>query len=377
MSEERKKKMQETIDIMPTKELKNIAQKVFEKKRLNPKEGLYLFDTPYLEAVCLLADQVRKEKVGDVVTFATTYFVHPTNLCELSCPFCSFYAKPDWKSAWFYTPDQIIERIKQYLSFDLTEIHVVGGLWKEANLDYYEELFGKIKELDSSLHIKALDPIEYDYLAKIHHISIEEVLTKMISFGLGSLPGGGAEVLDESIRKKIAPQKISSDRYLQIHEVAHSLGLRSNVTMLFGHVEEHEHLVTHLCRVRELQDKTGGYNMFVPLLYHIENNSLGTRTARLKPKDPIRVYAVSRLMLDNVDDLKVLWNYLGIESALKILNCGGNDLASTALDEKIITMAGGIKVQMTKKAMCDLIKGVDRVPKHTHSGQPKGAKSIC
>jgi len=256
-------------------------------------------------------------------------------------------------------------------------VHFVGGLWKDCNLAYYEKAFRYIHELDPNLHIKALDAIEYDYLARIENMPLEKVYEKMISFGLGSLPGGGAEVLVESVRKKIAPQKITSQQYLDVHRKAHKMGLRTNVTMLFGHIEEEQDLVQHMIEVRNLQDETNGYQTFVPLLYHTENNPLGKRKARLKPKDPKRVYAVSRLMLDNVRNLKVLWNYLGIDLALDILDSGGNDLASTAIGEKIIVMAGGVRLNMTKETLKRLIEEKGRIAEHIHSGHNYQGDEKC
>jgi aminodeoxyfutalosine synthase len=349
-------------------ELRAIAQKVYDQKRLTPAEGLFLLTNDENAAVIALGNFARKQRVGDVVYFATTLFIHPTNLCELSCPMCSFYAKPGWAKAWFHTPEQIEEQVRKHYHKGLTEIHVVGGLWRECNLDYYQDVFTRIKNIDQNLHIKALTPVEYDFLAKLHDISVDEVFARMMSWGLGSLPGGGAEILVESIRKQVAPQKITSDEYLAVHRTAHKLGLPSNITMLFGHVEEWEDIVTHLCRVRELQDETGMFQTFVPLKYHEENNALGKRKNRLKPKDIQRLFAVSRLLLDNVRNIKALWNYLGVLEAQQILNCGANDLSSTALDEKIIIMAGGIQVQMTSATMSQLIQEIGRIPKEIHSG---------
>lgn len=359
----------ELIGSMPDSFTKEIARKVVDGERISNEEGLNLvtrFDGAPLR---LMADWKRGQMAGEEVFFASTLFIHPTNLCELSCPMCSFYAKPGWEKAWFLTPDQIIEKIERHLHQDLNEIHVVGGLWRDCNLDYYEELFTKIKRLDPNLHIKALTPVEYDFLAKHHGLSIEEVFNKMISWGLGSLPGGGAEVLVEPIRKALAPQKISSDEYLAIHKIAHNLGLRSNISILFGGVEEWEDVVTHLDRVRRLQDETGGFDTFVPLKYHEENNALGKRQKRLRPKDPKRLFALSRLMLDNVANLKALWNYLGIDTAKEALNWGANDLASTSLEEKIITMAGGVQIKMTSQGMEKIIRSIGREPKKVHSGQ--------
>ncbi|MBN4067440.1 CofH family radical SAM protein [Simkania negevensis] len=358
----------EIVDTMPTAKLRKIAQKAIEGERFSFDEGCYLFTCEEGDAVALLADYARKKHVGDIVYYASTLYIHPTNLCELSCPMCSFYAKPGWDKAWFLTPEQIEQRVKANLDKELTEIHFVGGLWRDCNLDYYQDAFERIKALDSALHIKALSAVEYDFLAKMHGITIEEVFDKMMSWGLGSLPGGGAEILVEHIRKQLAPQKITSEEYLDIHRKAHSRGLRSNITMLFGHVEEPEHIITHLCRVRELQDETQGFNTFVPLKYHEENNALGKRKKRLKSKDLRRVYSVSRLMLDNVKNLKVLWNYVGVEEAQAMLRCGANDFSATSLDEQIIVMAGGIRVKMTNDAIDKLITSVGRTPQRIHSG---------
>ena len=359
---------------MPTRELQAIADKVAKGERLNSEEGLSLLISGEDESVARLADSVLKRVAGDTVTFASTLYIHPTNLCELSCPMCSYYAKPGSPKAWFLTPEEVEAKVRAAIPRGLSEIHVVGGLWRDCNLDYYRDIFTRIKAIDPNLHIKALTPVEYDFLAKLHGISVEEVLQLMISWGLGSLPGGGAEILVEEIRKALAPQKITSDEYLAITRIAHKLGLPSNVTMLFGHVEEPHHIITHLMRVRDLQDDTGGFLAFVPLRYHRENNALGKREKRLKASLSVKViYAVSRLMLDNFPDLKVLWNYLGVDLALEMLRSGGNDLSSTNEDEKIIVMAGGIgeKVKMSAETMRSLIQGIGRTPRLTHSGERK------
>ena len=346
-----------------------IAEKVRNDERLTPEEGLTLLTSDKAEEVAALADEARRRKVGDTVYYASTVHIQPTNLCELSCPMCSFYAKPGWKKAWFLTPDQAMTKVEKAYQTGLTEVHVVGGLWRECDLSYYQELFTRIKALDPEIHIKALTPVEYDFLAKLHGLPVEEVLEQMMGWGLGSLPGGGAEILVEEIRKQVAPQKITSEEYLAIHKIAHNLGLPSNVTMLFGHVEGPEHIIAHLCKVRELQDETGGFRTFVPLKYHTENNALGKRKKRLKPpKNLALVYAVSRLMLDNVRNLKVLWKYVGLDTAKQLLNCGGNDLSSTYDEEMIIELAGSIKEQMTTKWMDEMIYEIGRKPMLIHSG---------
>jgi len=364
--------MESALNEMPTPFLQGIAAKIVQHERLSFEDGLALLtieDEEQIKSVGKLANHVRKQKVGDDVLFASTFLTYPTNLCELNCTFCSFYAKPGWDKAWFSSPEEIEKQVRLHYPKGLNEIHIVGGLWRDCDLDYYKELFTRIKNVDPDLHIKALTPVEYDFLAKLHDISIEEVFNRMRSWGLGSLPGGGAEILVEEVRKKIAPGKISSDEFLNIHELAHSLKIPSNVTMLFGHIEEPEHIITHLCKVRSLQDKTNGFKTFIPLKFGEENNALGKRKNRLRRKNIPLVYAVSRLMLDNILHLKVLWNYIGVENALEILDWGANDLSSTNLGEKVIDMAGGTRANMDKETMTELIEQKGRVARHLHSGQ--------
>jgi aminodeoxyfutalosine synthase len=309
---------------------------------------------------------MANETVDDVVTYASTLHIQPTNLCELSCPFCSFYAKPGWDTAWFHTPEEAAKMVAE--TQGLNEIHITGGLWRDCDLDYYKDLFTRIKAIDPNLHIKALTAVEYDFLARQHNLSVEEVFGRMMEWGLGSLPGGGAEILVEEIRRKVAPQKISSDRYLEVHKAAHRVGLTSNITMLFGHIEDPKDIIAHLCRVRDVQDETGGFRTFVPLRYHPDNNALGKRKNRIKrPPDLRLVYAVSRLMLDNVPGLKVLWKYVGIEKGLELLRCGANDFSSTYEGERIIEMAGSLQDTMTQERMESLIRSIGRVPRRVHS----------
>ncbi|MBS0623522.1 MAG: CofH family radical SAM protein [Verrucomicrobia bacterium] len=359
------------IDEMPSASLQALANKCLSGERLSFEEGLSLLNCSQpedIQAVCHLADMVRREKVGDVVHFASSLFLYPTNLCELNCQFCSFYAKPGWKKAWFLTPEQAEAKILQHGPENLTEIHIVGGLWRDCNLDYYQDLFGRIKRISPHLHIKALTPVEYDFLAKLHNISIEQVFLKMMEWGLGSLPGGGAEILVEDIRRKLAPGKISSDEFLAIHALAHRLGLHSNITMLFNHIESHEDILTHLCKVRDVQDQTGKFRTFIPLKFGQKDNALGKRIERLKAKSVPLVYAVSRLMLDNIRNLKVLWNYVGVEEGLELLDCGANDFSSTNTEEKVIAMAGGVSIKMDRTDMMHLIRSKQRIPYLTHSG---------
>ncbi len=353
-----------------TLSLEQISEKALGGIRLTPEEGLYLLertDPKEIEEVGRLANTVRKERVGDVVTFANCYMFYPTNLCELNCQFCSFYAKPGWDKAWFCSPAEAEEKLRKFYDKGLTEVHIVGGLWRDCDLNYYEDLFKRIKGIDETIHIKALTPVEYDFLAKLHNISIEEVLKRMISWGLGSLPGGGAEILVEEIRKKIAPGKISSDAFMAVHALAHKLGLKTNITMLFDHIESNNDIITHLTKVRQLQDETHGFKTFVPLKFGEEDNALGKRKKRLNKKNIPLVYATCRLMLDNIPNMKVLWNYIGVEEGLQLLEWGANDFSSTNLEERVILMAGGTKAKMDSEHMIQLIRSIGRIPYLTNS----------
>lgn len=363
------------LEQMPSTSFKALAKKVLQRERIASKEATMLLEYPDEEPLRLLADARRQQIAGEMVYYTLTVYIHPTNLCELSCPMCSYYAKPGWSSAWFQTPKQAFEKIKPYLESGAQEVHIVGGLWKETDLPYYEELFSLIKAFRPSVHIKALTPVEYDFLASLHDISVQEVLERMVSFGLDSIPGGGAEILNEEVRRAIAPQKISSERFLEIHGIAHKIGLPTNITMLYGHIEENRHILEHLEKVRVQQDATGGFRTFIPLKYHVENNALGKRSKRLRPKNAFKVYAISRLMLDNIPDIKVLWNYLSPSDAQQALYWGVNDLGSTAFEEKIIKMAGGTELILQAQQLEEIAQGAGRPSQQIHSGHVRTLKS--
>jgi CofH subfamily radical SAM domain protein len=346
----------------------DVENNVRSGKRITREEAHILLQEENWPILQTLANEKRIKEVGDEVFYAVTLFLYPTNLCELNCPFCSYYAKPGWKNAWFMTPAEIEEKVKANLHYGLNEVHIVGGLWHECDLGYYKETFERIKSLDSDIHIKALTAVEYDYLARLHGISVEEVLDRMVSYGLGSIPGGGAEVFVDSLREKLAPGKIDSDTFLNIHRIAHKKGLSTNITLLYGSIEEWDDIITHFEKVRNLQDETGGFTTFIPLKYHDENNALGKRKQRLKPKDARPLYALARIFLDNIPILKALWNYQGVPLALELLDWGVNDFASTALDEKVITMAGGVQIKMDGPTMENLILSKGRKPQKVHSG---------
>ena len=345
------------------KELLPIAEKVFSRQRITPTEGLVLFSTPHLSFLQRLADFDRERRVGNAVRYASTLHIYPTNLCELSCPMCSFYAKPGQAKAWFLTPEMIEEKVRKALAFGLSEVHIVGGLSRSCTAEYFHNVFRRIRSLSPRLPIKALTAVEHAFLARLSNLSLEKSLQQLISWGLTSIPGGGAEIFDDALRQRIAPGKGSTSEFLEVHRTAHRLSLRSNVTMLFDHIETPEHIIAHLDTIRTFQDETGGFDTFVPLKYQPFHNALSRLAAKTPRKDCRRVYAISRLMLDNVHNIKVLWNYLGLQEAQELLAWGGNDLGSVTRGERVATMAGGPTVLATDALLEQTISDLGRTPK--------------
>ena len=347
-------------------ELRPSYDKVLHGMRLNLEDGLLLFSTPHIDIVQNMANIARQRKASDFVSYSVNLYVHPTNLCAFSCPICSFSSKPGSKNAWLLSPQEIENQVQEAIPLGIDEVHIVGGLWPTCSLDYYEEVVQRIRSIAPHVFIKALTAVECHYLSTLHSIGIDDVLLCLKHAGVNSLTGGGAEILNDDIRKKITPQKISSQEYLDIHERAHTLGLRSNITMLFGHIEEPLHIIQHCIKIRELQDRTGGFQAFVPLKYHRENNAFGTSKTLLKPKEITRIYALSRLMLDSIRDIKVLWNYVGVDEASSLLSWGCNDISSTAFGEKVVSMAGGVRFTMTEEAIKTLILKAGKIPQKAH-----------
>jgi CofH subfamily radical SAM domain protein len=327
--------------------------------RLTFDEALALFLHEESESLRVRADRERESHAGDRVLWANTLYIYPTNICEACCPMCAFYAPRSSTRAWFFSPHEIEAKIRS--ERNLSEVHIVGGLNPKCNLAYYLELFSRIRSFNPTLHIKALTAPEIDYIARLESTSTEEVLRVLQKNGLSSMPGGGAEILDDAVRKIIAPKKISSAEWLRIHREAHSLGIPTNATMLFGHIETPEQIINHLLQIRGLQDETRGFRAFVPLKYHPENNALGKQSGLLRPKEIHRIFALSRLVLDNIRDIKVLWNYVGLSTGLDLLDWGGSDFSSTHIGEKVITAAGAEPVQMTEEVLTALLTKKGRV----------------
>lgn len=354
--------------------VQDLFDRYLDGERLSSEQALRLLlleDPQDLQALYHFADTIRAQKVGDTVYFSSTLYLYPTNFCHYSCSFCSFYAKPhQTDKGWFFTADQLLEKIYA-VDTKITEVHIVAGCSPQCPLDYYVDLFTKIKQHFPDIHIKALTGIEYDYLAKLHGVSIEHVLTTLKHAHLESIPGGGADLLVDSVRQKITPGRLSSQEFLAIHETAHRLGLRSNITMLAYHREHPEDLILHMQKVRDLQDRTSGFKNFILLKFADANNALGKRLLRIGRNHQIPVYsifAVARLFLDNIPNIKALWNYLGIDDALQALSCGANDLSSTHIGEQVFQMASsGKRIHMNIEGMSELIASKGRVPCLTNS----------
>ena len=320
--------------------LEAIADKVEARERLSFDEGRRLCTTPDLLALGWLANRERERRHG-----ARTYFNHnlrleATNVCTASCLFCSFARlRPGDAGAYTSSLDQVLDKLRARVHEPLTEIHIVNGLHPDLPFSYYTDLLRGLKQIRPDVHLKCFTAVEIAFFADVYGRTDEQVLVELREAGLGSLPGGGAEIFAPRVRRKICHDKCDGDRYLAIHRTAHLLGMRTNVTMLYGHIETVDERLDHLLRVRELQDETGGFQAFIPLAFHPDNNQMRKLPAP-SATDTLRVHAVARLMLDNVDHIKAYWISSGVEVAQTGLWFGADDLDGTVQEETIYHMAG-------------------------------------
>ena len=345
--------------------LKNIAEKVNLKQRITDEEGLYLFEKASLSFVGFLANYIRETKHGDITYFNRNFHIEPTNVCVFSCKFCSYsklYANKE--EGWELSIDQMIDIVKSYDGKPITEVHIVGGVHPKMNMDYFIELMQRIKAHRPSLHVKAFTAVELDYMFRKAKLTAEQGMAKLHEAGLDSLPGGGAEIFAPEIREQIAPDKVDAIGWLRIHEIAHDLGMHSNATMLYGNIEKYEHRIDHMSRLRNLQDKTGGFNTFIPLKFRNHDNEMSNVPESTITED-IRLYAIARIYLDNFAHLKAYWPMLGRENAQLSLSFGVNDIDGTIDDStKIYSMAGSEEQNpaMSTEELVTLIKQVKRKP---------------
>lgn len=346
-------------------ELKTIAGKVFQGQRIHFEEAVHLYKHGELGYLGVLANFVREKKNGNKVYFNHNFHVEPTNVCVYSCAFCSYSRLiKNREAGWELSVDQIMNTIKSYDDQPVTEVHITGGVVPKQDLAFYKELFERIKAHRPDLHIKALTPVEFHYIFKKAKVSYEEGLQILKTAGLNSLPGGGAEIFDEGIRDQIAGGKCTSEEWLRLHEIWHNMGGHSNATMLYGHIETFEHRVDHMERLRSLQDKTGGFNAFIPLKFRNKDNQM-SHVPEVSVIEDLRNYAIARIYLDNFAHIKAYWAMIGRSTAQLSLHFGTDDLDGTIDDTtKIYSMAGSEEQhpKMSTAELVDLIQTAGRTP---------------
>ena len=343
--------------------LTDIDEKLRRGERLTFDDGVQLFESPDLLAVGWLANRERERRHAARTYYNYNLRLEPTNVCEASCMFCSFARlQPGMPEAYTMSLEQAWDKLRQRADQPLTELHIVNGLNPELPFSYYTELLRGFKRIRPGIHLKCFTAVEIAFFADLYGMSDEQVLRALVDAGLDSLPGGGAEIFAERVRRKICHDKCGTDRYLDIHRIAHRLGLRTNVTMLYGHIETLEERVDHMLRARALQDETGGFQAFIPLAFHPDNNRLQKLPAP-SATDTLRVHAVSRLVLDNIPHIKAFWIATGLELAQTALWFGVDDLDGTVQEEKIYHMAGSPTPEgMTTAGLTRLVRAAGREP---------------
>ncbi len=343
----------------------SIHTKVKSGQRISEEDALALFNDASLAFLGILANEIREAKHQDRTYFNKNFHLEPTNVCLYTCTFCSYSRLiKKREEGWEYSLEEMMDIVKSYDGKDVTEIHIVGGVLPQYDLKFYTDLFSQIKKHRPELHIKALTPVEYHYIFKKAKVSYEEGMRLIKESGADSLPGGGAEIFHPEIRDQIAGGKCSGEEWLRIHEIWHELGQRSNATMLYGHIEKYEHRVDHLSKLRMLQDKTGGFQTFIPLKFRNKNNQLSHLPETTVIED-LKNYAISRIYLDNFDHIKAYWPMIGRDTAQLSLSFGVDDLDGTIDDTtKIYTMAGSEEQAPTlsTQELVQMIRRVGRKP---------------
>jgi aminodeoxyfutalosine synthase len=326
----------EQADISPS--LRNIAIKIFNNSRITSSEAIELYNESELGFIGALADHVRKQKNGDLVYYNRNIHIEPTNICVYNCNFCS-YSHHNSGTSWEYTFDEMLEKIRN-MGDSITEVHIVGAVHPARDIYYYGELLARVRAEKPDVHIKAFTAIEIEYMALRAGMSLKEGLQYLKDKGLDSIPGGGAEIFDREIREKICGKKSTAKAWIEVHETAHQLGIPSNATILYGHIETIEHRIDHLEQLRRLQDRTDGFNAFIPLKYRNKNNEMSWIQEASLIED-MRNFAVTRIYLDNFPHIKAYWPMIGKQMAAMALSFGVDDLDGTINDStKIYSMAG-------------------------------------
>ena len=341
--------------------LQSIGYKILNKERIQFDEGVALFEKASLSYVGALANWVREEKHGDKTFFNRNFHIEPTNVCVFSCAFCSYsrlYSNRE--EGWELSIEQMMHIVKSYDGKPVTEVHIVGGVHPKMNLDFFLELLRTIKAHRPELHIKGFTPVELDYMFKKAKVSVEEGMRLAHEAGLDSLPGGGAEIFHPDIRKQICDDKVNAEGWLKIHETAHQLSMHSNATLLYGHIESFAHRIDHMERLRSLQDKTGGFNTFIPLKFRNQDNDMSHIKESTIVED-MKMYAVSRIYMDNFPHIKAYWPMLGRKNAQLTLSFGVNDIDGTIDDSTKIYAMAGSEEQTPTMSTADLVRLIKQV----------------
>jgi aminodeoxyfutalosine synthase len=343
--------------------LNNIANKIISQQRISIDDAVYLYQNAELAWLGVLANKVREQKNGKKVFFNRNFHLEPTNICLYQCKFCSYKRKEGESGSWEYNLDEIAQKVSEYKGKAVTEVHIVGGVHPARDLHYYGRMLQKIKEVLPTIHIKAFTAIELDFMVKKAGMDLSEGLAALKKYGLDSIPGGGAEIFDPEVRKQLCPEKSTGARWLAVHEAAHLAGLPSNATMLYGHIETYTHRVMHMNQIRDLQDKTGGFNAFIPLKFRKENNYL-SHLGETSVIDDLKNYAIARLFFDNIQHIKAYWPMIGRETTRTALSYGVDDIDGTIDDSTKIYSMAGVKESntMTMNEMTDLITGEKFIP---------------
>lgn len=347
------------------KTLRIIAEKVINSERISTDDGIVLFEQASLPLAGMLANYVREKINGNLTFFNRNFHIEPTNICVFDCKFCSYSRLlKNKEEGWELSEAQILEKVRSYDGQPITEVHIVGGVHPKMGLQYFADLIRKIKEIRPEIHVKAFTAVELEYMCRKAKVSYREGLQILKDHGQDSLPGGGAEIFDEEIRAKICEDKCTSDQWLEIHETAHQLGMRSNATILYGHIESYAHRIDHMNRLRNLQDKTGGFQTFIPLKFRNQGNQMSD-IPEVSVVEDLKMYAVSRIFMDNFPHLKAYWPMIGRTTAQLSLSYGVDDLDGTIDDStKIYSMAGAEEQNpaLSTEQLVDMIKQVNRTP---------------
>lgn len=367
----------ELLENIHDKGLRIIAEKVVHDEPVNTDDARHMLETAHVLELGAIAHHVRTKLHGNQAFYGVNMNLNYTNICELRCPLCAFSCDEGDEKAYVLSLDEIEEKVKNAVKIGIDEVHIVGGLNPKLDIGYFEDMLRRIKKIKPDLFIVGFTATEYDYFAKQSGLTVEEVFRRFLDAGLGSLPGGGAEIFSPETREQIAPKKISGKRWLEVMKIAHSMGVKTNATMLYNHIESTEDIVDHLSRIRNVQDETGGFKTFVPLVFHDAHTQIRAKRSTTTGFGDIRLFATSRIFLHNVPHLKGLWMYLGEKMAQVLLRFGVDDIGSTYLYEKVVHAAGAKTPDYgTEPYLRNLIENAGLRPQKTVSDYHPAAMTL-